>query len=146
MSNPGGLIIKKEEFGTRSLSRNPLIFGLLQRLDLVEQVGSGINRIRGAMSKAELKEPKFEFGKFFAVTLFRPTQEEIGRIVGEKTVEKTVEKIFSLIKENPHITQEELSKKTDLSRRGIEWNLQQLKQKGILKRIGPDKGGYWEVA
>ncbi len=51
ISNPGGLIIKEEEFGKRSLSRNPLIFGLLQKLDLVEQVGSGINRIRGAMKK-----------------------------------------------------------------------------------------------
>ena len=38
ISNPGGLIIKKEEFGNRSLSRNPLIFSLLQRLDLVEKV------------------------------------------------------------------------------------------------------------
>jgi len=63
----------------------------------------------------------------------------------EKTVEKTVEKILSLIKDNPKITQEELSKQTGLTRRGIEWNLSKLKEKGILKRVGPDKGGYWEI-
>jgi len=60
-------------------------------------------------------------------------------------VEKTVEKIISLIKENVKITQEELSVKTGLTRRGVEWNLQQLKEKGILKRVGPDKGGHWKI-
>ena len=74
ISNPGGLIIKEEEFGKRSLSRNPLLFSLMQKTDLVEQVGSGINRIREAMKRAGLKAPAFEFGKFFAVTLFRPNE------------------------------------------------------------------------
>ena len=56
-----------------------------------------------------------------------------------------MEKILRHIQENPSITQQELSGKTGLTRRGIEWNLEKLKEKGILKRIGPDKGGYWEV-
>lgn len=59
ISNPGGLIstITKEEFGTKSFSRNPLIFGLMQRVDLVEKVGSGIKRMREAMKDAGLTEP-----------------------------------------------------------------------------------------
>ncbi len=63
----------------------------------------------------------------------------------QKTVEKTVEKILSLIKENPKITQNELMDKTGLTRRGIEWNIQNLKNKKILRRVGPDKGGHWEI-
>ena len=145
VSNPGSLIIKEEEFGKRSLSRNPLIFSLLQKLELVEQVGSGISRIKGEMTNGGLKEPKFEFGKFFSVIFSRPTKEDIGKLAGEKTVEKTVEKIIQLIKENPQITQEELVKITGLSRRGVEWNIQQLKAKGFIRRVGPDRGGYWEV-
>ncbi|QJR22712.1 hypothetical protein BREVNS_1962 [Brevinematales bacterium NS] len=62
-----------------------------------------------------------------------------------KTVEKTVEKIIAAIKENPKITIKELGEKTVLSRRGVEWNIEKLKQQGKLKRIGSDKGGYWEV-
>ena len=89
ISNPGGLIIKEEEFGKRSLSRNPLLFSLMQKTDLVEQVGSGINRIREAMKRAGLKAPAFEFGKFFAVTLFRPNENEISKIVGEYSPQKT---------------------------------------------------------
>lgn len=63
----------------------------------------------------------------------------------EETGEKTVEKIQLLIRQNSRITQQELMKKTGLSRRGVEWNLAKLKEKGLLRRIGPDKGGHWEI-
>ncbi|MDR1342691.1 MAG: putative DNA binding domain-containing protein [Prevotellaceae bacterium] len=62
-----------------------------------------------------------------------------------KTVEKTVEKILALLQNNPYITQEELVKLTGLTRRGVEWNISQLKAKGLTERVGPDKGGYWKV-
>jgi len=32
-----------------------------------------------------------------------------------------------------------------LTMKGIDWNLNKLKKEGRLKRIGPDKGGQWEV-
>jgi len=60
-------------------------------------------------------------------------------------VEKTVEKILEAIKSNPKITQNELAEIAGLTRRGIEWNLAKLKEKGILERIGPAKGGHWEI-
>ena len=60
-------------------------------------------------------------------------------------MEKTVEKILEAIKSNPKITQNELMEVTSLTRRGVEWNLAKLKEKGIIKRIGPAKGGYWKV-
>jgi ATP-dependent DNA helicase RecG len=56
-----------------------------------------------------------------------------------------VERILDVIKNNPKITQNELAEIAGLTRRGIEWNLAKLKEKGIIKRIGPAKGGYWEV-
>lgn len=61
------------------------------------------------------------------------------------TVEKAVEKILQFIKENPKITQNELAQKKDLTRRGVEWNIHNLKEKGILKRVGSKKDGYWVV-
>lgn len=60
-------------------------------------------------------------------------------------MEKSRKRILDLIKENPYITQEELAERTNLTRRGIEWNIKHLKEKGLLKRIGSDKGGYWEI-
>jgi len=63
----------------------------------------------------------------------------------EKTTRKTVEKILGAIKSNPKITQNELVEITGLTRRGIEWNLAKLKEKGIIKRIGPARGGHWKI-
>ncbi|MEK6921989.1 MAG: winged helix-turn-helix transcriptional regulator, partial [Nanoarchaeota archaeon] len=67
----------------------------------------------------------------------------------EKGVEKLSEnqqKIMKLIKENQHISKVEMMKKGKLSKKAIEYNIESLKKKGILKRIGGAKGGYWGVA
>ena len=32
-----------------------------------------------------------------------------------------------------------------LSRRGVEWNLKSLKSRGLIRRVGPSRGGRWEV-
>jgi predicted HTH transcriptional regulator len=29
--------------------------------------------------------------------------------------------------------------------KAIEWNISKLKAAGVLVRIGPDKGGHWEI-
>ncbi|MBR3435888.1 MAG: winged helix-turn-helix transcriptional regulator [Bacteroidales bacterium] len=64
---------------------------------------------------------------------------------GEKSREKTVEKITRIIKENPTITIKELSLLLSLTRRGVEGQIKSLKAKGIIRRVGPDKAGHWEV-
>ncbi|MEK6926861.1 MAG: winged helix-turn-helix transcriptional regulator [Nanoarchaeota archaeon] len=75
----------------------------------------------------------------------KPVTPQVVLTEGEKTVEKTVEKILQLIKDNSRVTQEELSVKTGLTRRGIEWNINKLKEEGLIKRIGSDREGYWEI-
>ena len=61
------------------------------------------------------------------------------------TREKTREKILALIKENPEITMRELADITGLTEKGIEWNIARLREEGKLRRVGPAKGGHWEV-
>jgi len=63
----------------------------------------------------------------------------------EFTTEKTREEIIRMIKENPKITTKELANKIGINDKGIEWNIKKLKGSGILKRIGPTKGGHWEI-
>ncbi|MDP2815932.1 MAG: Fic family protein [Rectinemataceae bacterium] len=65
--------------------------------------------------------------------------------MSEKKPEKTSEKILRLIAENPQVTIAELARLTGLTTRTIERNLQGLQVRGRLRRIGPDKGGHWEV-
>ena len=53
--------------------------------------------------------------------------------------------IYLLLKDNPKITRSELALKTGLTENGVKWNLSKLKSEGRIKRIGPDKGGYWKI-
>jgi ATP-dependent DNA helicase RecG len=54
--------------------------------------------------------------------------------------------ILSEIDKNVYTTANELSLLVGISQRKIEKNLSVLKNKGLIKRIGPDKGGHWEIA
>ena len=79
ISNPGGLLpVVAEKFGEKSMSRNPLIFGLFTRMHLVEKVGSGIPRMRRLMKEAGLPEPIFDTRGFFTVTFMKRVKENIG--------------------------------------------------------------------
>lgn len=144
ISNPGGLTsaIKASEFGTKSHSRNPLLFGLFVRIDMVEQVGSGIGRIKDAVKNARLPEPVFKTEGIFTVVFLRENSE---KAVGN-TKEKTSEKIIRLITENPKITTKELALEIGITEKGIEYQLNKLITTGIIQRKGSKKTGIWEVA
>ncbi len=58
---------------------------------------------------------------------------------------KTSGKILAQIRANPLITIPELAAIIGVTGRSIERNIQKLQQAGALKRIGPAKGGRWEI-
>ena len=64
---------------------------------------------------------------------------------GGKTTEKTTEKIVRLMKENPQITNKELADACGITEDGVYWNTKKLRKNNIIRRVGGDKGGYWEV-
>lgn len=72
-----------------------------------------------------------------------------GAVTVEKTVEKPVENaqaiILSALEHFPTSTQKDLQAATGLSRRGVEWNIKSLKDRGLIRRVGPSRGGHWEV-
>lgn len=59
--------------------------------------------------------------------------------------EKTREEILSASKATPYITINELAEILGISQKGVEWQIAKLKKEGRIKRMGPDKGGHWEV-
>lgn len=62
------------------------------------------------------------------------------------TRQKTSDKIIEMIKKDPQITAPQITMELDISTRGVEKNLRQLRETGTLKRVGsPTFGGYWEI-
>ncbi len=60
-------------------------------------------------------------------------------------VEKRIEEIFELIKENPEITQTDIIDKMNVSRKQVQNATKVLPERGKIKRIGPNRSGYWDV-
>ncbi len=61
----------------------------------------------------------------------------------ENGTENDIEKIIiSAIKSNPYVSQETLAKLCNKSRITIS---RFIKKSNKIKRVGPDKGGHWEI-
>ena len=58
---------------------------------------------------------------------------------------KSSQKILELISASPSITISEIADRLGMTKRGVDKNIKRLKEQGIIHRVGPDKGGHWEV-
>ena len=58
--------------------------------------------------------------------------------------QKTSQKIIELIKEDPYISTTKMAEIIGVDRRNIARNIKKLQEQGIVRRVGPDKGGFWE--
>ena len=64
---------------------------------------------------------------------------EVGEENGEENGE---EKLISLIQENPKISLSKMAKELNVTSRVIE---RIIRNSNKIKRVGPDKGGHWEI-
>ncbi|MFZ1631081.1 MAG: winged helix-turn-helix transcriptional regulator [Anaerolineae bacterium] len=63
-----------------------------------------------------------------------------------RTPVKTPGRILSLLKENPHLAIADLAVSIEKSESAAERAIRKLREQNRLRRIGPTKGGYWEIA
>jgi Fic family protein len=67
----------------------------------------------------------------------------VGINVGIKDDVK--QEIVSKLKENPALSAEELAVLLKLSKRTIERHIKDLRESGVLTRVGAKKSGYWQI-
>ena len=65
--------------------------------------------------------------------------------VVRKGGKKTVDRLLEPIRDNPKITFAEMVSAAGISRIAIQKHIERLKDAQRLRRVGPDKGGHWEV-
>jgi DNA-binding MarR family transcriptional regulator len=74
----------------------------------------------------------------------RPLGEKVGEKLGE-ALTSNQRHILTLLCANPHTAAWEVAQHIGISSRKVEQNIAKLKALTLLKRIGPAKGGYWQV-
>lgn len=142
--------LSKEDF-FRGVSKpvNEELAKLFIRLDLMEQTGYGIPLVTEKYGK-----DVFEFLDFFLrVTIpfafeiegeaqngTQDSQKNGGVNVGE-----TEQHLLNLIAKNYHVTASSAAEALSISKRQAERLFSSLKEKNIIRRVGADKNGWWEV-
>ena len=114
-------------------------------IGLGERAGSGLPKIKQGWT-----EQGHSLVLYDSLTPYDQTIAELtwGKLVSANAQEKSSEKHASLlayIAAEPSTSAKALADKLGITSRAVEKQLAQLKDQGKLQRIGPAKGGYWEI-
>ena len=160
ITNPGGMFDGSEVQlldirHVPSKLRNPILADVFGRMRLMERRGSGFKKILDAYEaeeryKEELKPVFYTDGYNFFLTLWnlnyaydKAQNKALNKAQKSQMTDR--EHILLLLKENPSLTQVELSEMMDKSRRTVQMLMKELLDEGTIERIGSKKKGSWLV-
>ena len=63
----------------------------------------------------------------------------------KSTLKGTRKEIVDIISGSSYITIPQIAEQLGMNARGIAKHIRNLQNQGIIKRVGPDKGGHWKV-
>ena len=168
--SPGRLpgTVKPSNIRHTHFSRNPKIAQFLKAYDFVKEFGEGVDRVCRELEANGTPHLSFHLDDFILkITVPKVTERVIEKDVNvtekvikthQEVIEKVIEKavalnekltenrisIIKLIIENPYISKSELSKHVGISENSISRNIEAMRDK-YLRRVGPNKGGFWEI-
>ena len=152
---PEGWTVETLLSSHRSMPYNPDIANTFFRAGEIEACGRGIERIITACKNEGFSTPEFRYDASGIWTTFnfeyperattRNNDPETTRKRPRNDQQKQEHVILELIKENPYIQRKELVRYLGIHESSVKRRLDSLQEKGIIKHVGPNKGGYWEV-
>ena len=168
--SPGKLpgMVRPSNIRSTHFSRNPKIAAFLKTYHYVKEYGEGVDRMYRELEVNGAAPLSFHTDDFILkVSVPKVTEKLVENRDGEveklvenvdKLIEKLVEKatgngdkltenriaILRLIAGNPYISQSELAESIGISITAIGNNIKAMRNK-YLRRVGPDKGGFWKI-
>ena len=142
----------------RSLPHNPDIANTFFRAGFIESWGRGIEKICTLCKNYGIPEPEYTVHpgdimlKFRAVARIENHTENHTNYIAENIVESIVEKlptmrgrIVKIVWKNPYASARTISEEVGIAPRNVQEHLRNLQAQGVIRRVGPDKGGHWEI-
>ncbi len=145
---PNNLTVEKIRTGNTNI-RNPILVSYVAKgLLPYHGLGSGINRALSEWSMIDFTDDRD--GCLFTATVHRKSinEMELVNIVPKsspKSSPKTDQQIIELMLANASITTEQLGAALGVTKRAVLKQIEKLKDQGRLQRVGPARGGHWEV-
>lgn len=150
---PDNLTVAKIRTGNSNI-RNPIIVSYITKgLLPYRGLGSGIKRALEEWPEIDFMDDRD--GCLFTATVHRGRSEglenskidspEYSQKGSQKSSLKSSQKIVEIMQSNNYTTIEELALNLGITDRAIKKQIEKMKAQGRIRRIGPDKGGHWEV-
>ena len=140
--------------------KNPVIAKFFKEIGRVDELGSGVrNTFKYCGIYTPGTKPEFieddvfrtiiplkakDNGKTVPISGWEEVRRKLGEKFGERFGESS-EKILELIFYDQYTSASAMAGSIGISERAVEKQLAKLKGKGVIDRIGPDKGGYWKI-
>jgi len=138
--------------------RNRRIGEFLKEIDLSEKMATGINKILKRLEVNGSPPPEFETNDerdYLIVTIRQHEAFDIQEVVngganggvsdGVNGGENRQNRIINVMQEKPNVTTDQLAVLLSVSKRTLEREIKAMKESNIIKRVGSDKTGYWEI-
>ena len=165
---------RPENFPSVNDYRNPLVASAMKTLGYVNMFNRGVGQVQTDLKENGNQPAEFNVNLITAfkvdVKVSQSYANENGGKVGGDIVENVVgkdlndvekpsdvvdnvvenkknvvENILASISKNSNISTKELAAMCSLSERQVQRIMTKLKEQGVIRRIGPDKGGRWEI-
>jgi predicted HTH transcriptional regulator len=113
----------------------------------VEHIGSGMRKVKKLLEEPGLKQSSPKESSYPKVARCRSSKLRVKKAPKKVPVNITRNQrtILDACSKNGNVTIFELASKVGISDRKIKVNISKLKVKGLIRRVGPDRGGHWEV-
>ncbi|MFH0872547.1 MAG: RNA-binding domain-containing protein [bacterium] len=142
---PDNLTVAKIRAGNSNI-RNPILVSYIAKgLLPYRGLGSGIKRALENWPEIDFTDDRD--GSLFTATITRKAviSSEEPAAGSEKSSEKSSEKILGLLRADPKLAARAIADELGISPRAVEKQIARLREEGRIQRVGPDKGGHWEV-
>ena len=167
--NPGGLpmgmTIEKLNEKHRSMPVNPTLAYPVYLAGYIEHLGTGTTDLIQRCVNKGLRKPQFSQDNDFEIILWRPEKEYLqetpkittenesntGPKIGKwpkkwpKKWPESAEKILEAISQNSNISVLELETILPIGHTTIKKLLTAMQTDGIIRRVGTNRGGHWEI-
>ena len=125
-----------------SIPYNPLVAAVFFRAGYIEAWGRGIEKINHECDMAGIPKPDYNYEFAGLMIIFKTGIKE--KTPG-KTPGKTPLQILKILSDQPTLTIPEIAKMIKKSDSATERAIHKLREADLIKRIGPARGGHWEV-
>lgn len=96
-----------------------------------------------ACQKDNVPQPEYTINPGDIMIKFTAPEDRVIRVT-DKVTDKERE-ILTLLTEDPGYTMSQLAEQLGISRKTVAVRLKKLKESGLIKRVGSDRKGYWEL-